>query len=60
MVIVVPETVRIRETSEALLSLSEALASLLDFIGATAGSVGLRDATGEVTFPVRRGEFPES
>ncbi|HWG41832.1 MAG TPA: GAF domain-containing protein [Gemmataceae bacterium] len=60
MTLLVPETGSAREMDETLLSLGEALASLMDFIGATAGSIGWRDTNGGLTFPVRRGDFPES
>jgi PAS domain S-box-containing protein len=45
---------------EQLRGLGEALESVLEFVGARAGWVGLRDAAGGLTFPVRRGDVPDS
>jgi PAS domain S-box-containing protein len=48
------------ETGEVFPGLGMALESLLEFIGATAGWVCLRDESGGPTFPVRRGEVPDT
>jgi PAS domain S-box-containing protein len=40
-------------------ALDEALEGLLEFTGATAGWVGLPDATGRLTFPARCGTIPD-
>ena len=60
MALPVPETVMVPETGEPFPGLIAVVDSLLDFIGAAAGWIGLRDAKGRLTFPVRRGEFSES
>jgi signal transduction histidine kinase len=60
MSLLVPEKATTREAEEPLPELGEALESLRQFIGAAAGWVCLRDATAGPTFPVRRGEIPES
>src|SRR5216683_3252881 len=57
---VVPESVRQGAPDERARTLGTILDSLLGFTGAAAGWVGLIDAQGRLTFPVRRGEFPDA
>jgi PAS domain S-box-containing protein len=60
MTLVVPETAATREAGTLFQDLGQILESLLEFIGAPAGWVCLRDDGGRLTFPVRRGQYSES
>jgi PAS domain-containing protein len=60
MALLVPQKATAREAEEPLPELGEALESLRQFLGASAGWVCLHDAGMGLTFPVRRGEIPES
>jgi PAS domain S-box-containing protein len=54
-----PEPVRAGGPDDPDRSTGEALEGLLEFTGATAGWVGLRDAAGRLAFPARRGAVPD-
>jgi PAS domain S-box-containing protein len=56
----VPETVADGKVSEALEGLRLALTSVVEFLGAGAGWVGLRTTSGGLTFPTCRGAFSAS
>src|SRR5215469_9432411 len=56
----VPETVPDGKVSEALEGLRLALTSVVEYLGAGAGWVGLRTTSGGLTFPTCRGAFSAS
>ncbi len=60
MASVVPDSRREDPPEERASSLTVLLDSLLEFTGATVGWIGLADAQGRLTFPVRRGDFPDA
>jgi PAS domain S-box-containing protein len=60
MATVVPDSGREGAADERAQTLATILDSLLGFTGAAAGWIGLTDAQGRLTFPVRRGDFPET
>lgn len=60
MATVVPESGRGGGADESAWPLGTILDSLLGFTQATAGWIGLIDARGRLTFPVRRGDFPDA
>src|SRR3954452_7187147 len=56
----VPESAEVGLPTEQAGNLAETLDGLLEFTGATAGWVAVRDAEGRLAFPVRRGDFTEA
>ena len=60
MMPVVPKAEPNPEPSGPSQELGLALASVLEFLGASAGWIGLRDSSGGMTFPVCRGAFAEN
>src|SRR5947199_2494080 len=60
MATTIPESAEVGLPDEPAADLGEALDGLLEFVGATAGWVGVRGAAGRLTFPVRRGDFAEA
>jgi signal transduction histidine kinase len=57
---VVPESSQIGVADERARTLGDALDGLLEFTGAMAGWIGLRETSGRLAFPVRRGAFPDT
>jgi PAS domain S-box-containing protein len=60
MATVVPDSGREGTPDDRAHALATILDSLLGFTGATVGWIGLLDARGRLTFPVRRGDFPDA
>jgi PAS domain S-box-containing protein len=56
----VPKKSIVAKTGQLFEELSDLLFSALEFIGATAGWIGLQDAGGGLTYPVRGGSFSEA
>jgi PAS domain S-box-containing protein len=60
MMPVVPKAVPTREIPGSSPELGLALASMLEFLGASAGWIGLRESGGGMTFPVCQGTFADN
>lgn len=60
MTLLVPEKTTVRKRGVSFAELSDLLVSALEFIGAATGWIGLQDADGGLTFPVRGGALPAS
>src|SRR5262245_3309283 len=60
MTTVVPEIGGFQGPEDVAAFLGEVLDALLEFTGAAAGWIGLTGPDGRLTFPVRRGDFPEA
>lgn len=60
MMPLVPKKTTVTKVGQLFEELSDLLVSALEFIGATAGWIGLQDAGGGLTFPVHGGSFSET